>query len=54
MIEQSNLTKSTTLGTPKKWLLYRTVNYLEIVQTNLAFKLVGPDFCPQLLRGGNC
>ena len=49
---QSNLSTTTTLGTPKKWLLYRRCRFLEVFQSKLVLKLVWPDLVWSLLTGG--
>jgi hypothetical protein len=43
IIVQSNLCKTTTLGTPKKWPLYRGGRSLEVFQSKLVLKLIWPD-----------
>jgi hypothetical protein len=49
---QSNLSTTATLGTAKKWLLYRGGRSVEGFQSKLVSKLAWPDFVRPLLTGG--
>jgi len=49
---KSNLSTTTTLGTPQTWLLYRGGWSLEVFQSKLVLKLVRPDLVWSLLTGG--
>ncbi len=50
---QSNLLKLATLGTAKKWPLYRGGRSVEGFQSKLVSKLAWPDFDWPLLTGGH-
>jgi hypothetical protein len=49
---QSNLSTTATLGTSKKWPLYRGGRSVEGFQSKLVSKLEWPDFVRPLLTGG--
>jgi hypothetical protein len=49
---QSNLSSTTTLGTPKKWRLYRGGQSLEGFQLKLVVELLWADLVWPLLTGG--
>jgi hypothetical protein len=49
---QSNLSTTATLGTAKKWRLYRDGRSVEGFQSKLVSKLAWPDFVRPLLTGG--
>jgi hypothetical protein len=49
---QSNLSTTATLGTAKKWPLYRGGRSVEGFQSKLVSKLAWPDFVRPLLTGG--
>jgi hypothetical protein len=50
---QSNLFTTATLGTPKKWPLYRGGQSLEVFQSKMFLKLIWPDIVRPLLTGGH-
>ena len=54
IVLQSNLSTTATLGTPKKWPLYRGGRSVEGFQSKLVSKLAWPDFVRPLLTGGRC
>ena len=49
---QSNLSTTATLGTPKKWPLYRVGRSLQVFQSKLVLKKAWPDLGWPLLTGG--
>jgi hypothetical protein len=49
---QSNLSTTATLGTPKKWPLYRVGWSLQVFQSKLLLKVAWPDLGWPLLTGG--
>jgi hypothetical protein len=49
---QSNLSTTATLGTPKKWPLYRVGRSLQVFQSKLVLKVAWPDLGWPLLTGG--
>jgi hypothetical protein len=52
MYIQSNLSTTATLGTPKKWQLYRVGRSLQVFQSKLVLKVAWPDLGWPLLTGG--
>ncbi len=49
---QSNLSTTTTLGTPQKWPVYRGGWSLEVFQSKLVLQLIWPDYVWSLLTAG--
>ncbi len=49
---QSNLSTTATLGTPKKWPLYRVGRSLQVFQSKLVLKVALRDLGWPLLTGG--
>ncbi len=49
---QSNLSTTATLGTPKKWPLYRVGRSLQVFQSKLVLKVAWPGLGWPLLTGG--